>query len=154
MPTANDSVRYTLTDGSIWTAVELGEHLGLTATAARYRLNQSDNVTWVMRKHFVAKGRKKAHTCKKFTLDDGSTMSAEGHAKKYNVNLSTIYARLGRGIRDVASLSRKPTQGRRANVTGYTDIQSQPMVVREMVLERNYYDPLSRLFLKMNRDIK
>ena len=151
MTTRELAKEYTLSDESVWTAVELGKHLGLTATAARYRLNQSSNVKWVMRKHFKVLGRKKAHTCKKFELSDGSSMSVENMAKKYNINLATMYARLSRGIRDVDILSKKPTQGRRYGDehTGYQKIGDRPKSILKIIQQRNAYDPLSKLFLMM-----
>jgi len=141
---------YTLNDGSIWTAPMLARKLRITNTGARYRLDQSDKVDWVMRRQFKAMGRKKKHTCRKFTLSDNSSLSAEECAIKWNINLSTMYARLLRGIRDTKQLSKKPTQGRQhVSHVGYTPIDKQPKLVKEAIMQRNAYDPMSKLFLTM-----
>jgi len=155
MTTVALAKRYRLSDGSTFTAKELSDKLGLTQTAARYRLDQSNDVGWVMREHFKVLGRKKAHTCKKFTLSDGSTdNSAESLARKYNINQSTMYARLSRGIRDVHILAQAPTAGRQRGskneyTGGYIPINKQPKAVRADILKRNAYDPMSKLFLTM-----
>lgn len=153
MGTAATAVKYTLKDGSVWTAVQLGEHLNLTATAARYRLNHSDNVKWVMRKQFQGGGRKKAHVCKKFNLDDGTALTAFECAKRFNVNISTMYARLSRGNRDVFRLSKKATQGSRSDL-GFVDVLSESMEVVNMIKERNSIHPMGRLFLMMKGEVK
>jgi len=142
--------QYTLTDGSTWTALELSKKLNLTTTACRYRLDQSNKVEWVMRVQHKAMGRKKKHTCRKFTLSDGCVLSAEECAKKYNICTSTMYARLQRNIRDVDILAKLPTKGRQSNIhAGYMPIEKQPNIIKKSIMKRNAYDPMSRLFMML-----
>ena len=139
---------YTLSDGSVWTANKLSKRLNLTPTACRYRLDQSNDYAWVMRSIHTNKAKKKKHTCKHFTLSDGSSMTAEQIAKRFDINTSTMYARLLRGIRDVDKLAKKPTQGRKGEPSGYVCLENQPKVIKDSMLERNFYNEMSRLFLK------
>jgi hypothetical protein len=140
---------FTLSDGSVWTARQLAFELGITQTACRYRLGKSNDVSVVMRSKYNSKKLdNQPYKCKQFTLSDGTTASAEVIAKKFDINKSTMYARLLRGIRDIAVLAKKPTQGKPKNSKGYTKIAYQPKAVKENVMSRNCFDPLSRLFLK------
>ena len=138
---------YTLSDGSVWTANKLAKRLNLTETACRYRLENSSDYDWVMRFTNIRKPKRK-YVCKKFTLSDGTLMGAEEIAKRFDINTSTMYARLLRGIRDVDKLAKKPTKGKRTDQSGYIRIENQPKAVKDFILERNYFDPMSRLFLK------
>ena len=139
---------FTLSDGSVWTAQALAFELGLTQTACRCRLGKSSDVNVIMRSKYNTK-RSKPYKCKTFDLSDGSIMSAEEVAKKYDINKSTMYARLLRGIRDVKILAKKPKPTNGKGKAGYTKIAYQPKAVKENIMSRNAYDPLSRLFLKM-----
>ena len=138
---------YTLSDGSVWDANKLAERLNLTPTACRYRLENSSDYDWIMRSTTTRKPKRK-YVCKKFTLSDGTSMGAEDIAKRFDVNKSTMYARLLRGIRDVDELAKKPTKGRKGEPSGYVRLENQPKAVKDFILERNYFDPMSRLFLK------
>ena len=142
--------KYTLDDGSTWTASELSKKLNLTTTACRYRLDQSNKVEWVMRIQHKPMGRKKKHTCRKFTLSDGCVLSAEECAKKYNICTSTMYARLQRGIRDVDTLGKIPTKGRQSNIhAGYVPMAKQPNIIKKSIMKRNAFHPMSKLLLAM-----
>jgi hypothetical protein len=142
------SKEYTLSDGSVWTAPALAFEIGITQTACRYRLEQTNDVEVIMRsKYNKKKLDNKPYKCKQFTLSDGSIASAELISERMNINKSTMYARLLRGERDVAVLAKKPTQGKQKNSKGYTKIAYQPKAVKENIMSRNAYDPLSRLFL-------
>ena len=147
--------QWTLSDGSVWTATSLSEVLNLTPTACRYRMDKSTDYDTVMREQSTPVGRKKKHTCKHFVITKdglpfGEPLSAEEIAVKYDINSSTMYARLLRNIRDVVELSKRPTQGRQRNdVSGYTRLKDQPKSVKASVMERNFFDPMSRLFLKV-----
>jgi len=124
MPRTESAKVYTLTDGSKWTARQLADKLGLTTTACRYRLDQSLKVDFVMRKRHKTVG------------------------KKPNVNQSTMYARLSRGMRDITELAKKPSQGCRRTHTGY----SPPKLSKAVEIDiktRNAYCPISRLFMTM-----
>ena len=135
---------YTLSDGSIWTARQVGEFLDITSEGARYRLKQSTDIEFVFQKK-GSKGAKPIirNKTKKFTVSDGCCLNARELAKKYNVNQSTMYARLSRGIRDVKKLSQKAQ-----NSGGYDSHKEQPSKVQKNIMDRNFYDPMSRLFLK------
>jgi hypothetical protein len=137
---------YTLSDGSVWTANKLANRLKLTPTACRYRLDQSNDRDLVMRSIHKNKAKKK-YTCKQFELSDGSSMSAEEIAKRFDINTSTMYARLLRGIRDVDELAKKPTQGIKGKPSGYVRLENQPKAIKDYMLQRNYFDEMSRLFL-------
>ena len=143
---------YHLSDGSIWTARQLAFELGITQTACRYRLCKSNDVAVVMRPKYVLNAKAKPHKpyqCKQFLLSDGSKMTAEECAIKWDVNKSTMYARLLRGIRDIEVLSQKPKSTVNKLSNGYVKMSFQPKAVRNVIKERNYFDPMSRLFLKM-----
>jgi len=140
--------RFTLSDGSTYTAQELADKIGLTATACRYRMTNSLKVEDVFRENHHPVTRKK-HKCKTFTLSDDSVMTAEAIAKRFDVNVSTMYARLLRGQRDVLDLCKKPAQGRQRNCSGYTPVNKQPKAVKEYLMERNSFHPMSRLFMTM-----
>jgi len=150
MPTAKQSKQYELSDGSLWTANELGEHLNLTSTAARYRLNQTSDAEVVLReRHINTVRKKKKYKCRTFKLSDDTVLNAEQISKRFDVNTSTMYARLLRGIRDINVLGKKPTQGRQPMGGGYMNSERQSKTVKADVLTRNAYDPMSKLFLKM-----
>mgnify|MGYP002639336989 CR=1 FL=1 len=144
------SKEFTLSDGSVWTARQLAFELGITQTACRYRLCKSNDVAVVMRPKYVLNAKApKAYKCKEFELSDGSKMTAQEIAKKYDINTSTIYARLLRNIKDINVLSQKPRNTANKSSKGYVKMSFQPKAVRNVIKERNYFDPMSRLFLKM-----
>ncbi len=150
MPRTESAKVYTLTDGSKWTARQLADKLGLTTTACRYRLDQSLKVDFVMRKRHKTVGKKPnvKYTGKTFKLSDGSEMSSKQIAKKLDINQSTMYARLAKGVRDIAELAKKPSQGYRRTHTGY----SPPKLSKAVEIDiktRNAYCPISRLFMTM-----
>ena len=143
---------YHLSDGSIWTARQLAFELGITQTACRYRLCKSNDVAVVMRPKYVLNAKAKPHKpyqCKQFLLSDGSKMTAEECAIKWDINKSTMYARLLRGIREIEVLSQKPKSTVNKLSNGYVKMSFQPKAVRNVIKERNFFDPMSRLFLKM-----
>jgi DNA-binding Lrp family transcriptional regulator len=149
---ATISKEFTLSDGSVWTARQLAFELGITQTACRYRLNKSNDVAVVMRPKYVLNAKAKPHKpyqCKQFLLSDGSKMTAEECAIKWDINKSTMYARLLRGIREIEVLSQKPKSTVNKLSNGYVKMSFQPKAVRNVIQERNYFDPMSRLFLKM-----
>jgi hypothetical protein len=149
----NRGKQWTLSDGSVWTAASLSKVLNLTTTACRYRMEKSTDYDTVMRKQSTPVGRKRKHTCKLFVITKdgkpfGEPLSAEEIAIKYDINPSTMYARLLRNIRDVNELSKRPTKGRQRNADiGYTRLKDQPKSVKASVMERNFFDPMGRLFL-------
>ena len=141
---------YHLSDGSIWTARQLAFELGITQTACRCRLNKSNDVAVVMRSKYSLKSKpNKPYQCKQFLLSDGSKMTAEECSLKWNIHKSTMYARLMRNITDVDLLSQKPKSTVNKLSNGYVKMSFQPKAVRNVIQERNYFDPMSRLFLKM-----
>ena len=142
---------YHLSDGSIWTARQLAFELGITQTACRCRLIKSNDVAVVMRAKYSLKSKpNKPYECKKFELSDGSIMTAEECAIRWNINKSTMYARLTqRRVRDVKLLSQPPKNTANKSSHGYVKTVFQPKEVRDVIKERNYFDPMSRLFLKM-----
>ena len=149
---ATISKEFTLSDGSVWTARQLAFELGITQTACRYRLCKSNDVAVVMRPKYVLNAKAKPHKpyqCKQFLLSDGSKMTAEECAIKWDINKSTMYARLLRGIREIEVLSQKPKSTVNKLSNGYVKMSFQPKAVRNVIQERNYFDPMSRLFLKM-----
>ncbi len=137
---------YKLDDGSVWKPSQLAKKLGVTATAARQRLRTSKDAKIVKRPAFLKQTRYK---CRLFTLSDGSVLDSTGCAERFDINQSTMYARLARGIRDVKELARTPTNGSHpSGKNGYVPIENQSKEVRKMLQERNFFDPMSRLFLK------
>ncbi len=139
---------YTLSDGSKWSAKSLAQKLDLTTTACRYRLDQSLDVDFVMRKRHKTMGKKTNCVCRTFKLSDGSEMSSKQIAKKLNINQSTMYARLQKGMRDITELAKKPSQGCRRKHVGY----SPPKLSKAVEIDiktRNAYCPISRLFMTM-----
>jgi hypothetical protein len=149
---ATISKEFTLSDGSVWTARQLAFELGITQTACRCRLNKSNDVAVVMRPKYVLNAKAKPHKpyqCKQFLLSDGSKMTAEECSNRWSIHKSTMYARLLRGNRDIAVLSQKPKNTANRNSKGYVKMSFQPKAVRNVIQERNYFDPMSRLFLKM-----
>ena len=146
------SKEFVLSDNSVWTARQLSFELGITQTACRYRLCKSNDVAVVMRPKYVLNAKAKPHKpyqCKQFLLSDGSKMTAEECAIKWDINKSTMYARLLRGIREIEVLSQKPKSTVNKLSNGYVKMSFQPKAVRNVIKERNYFDPMSRLFLKM-----
>ena len=149
---ATISKEFVLSDNSVWTARQLSFELGITQTACRYRLCKSNDVAVVMRPKYVLNAKAKPHKpyqCKQFLLSDGSKMTAEECAIKWDINKSTMYARLLRGIREIEVLSQKPKSTVNKLSNGYVKMSFQPKAVRNVIKERNYFDPMSSLFLKM-----
>lgn len=140
--------RFTLSDGSTWTARELSEKIGLTTTACRYRMETSLDVEEVFRDNHHPITRRR-YKCKTFELSDGTVMTAVEIAQRFNVNQSTNYARLLKGERDVLELCKRPTKGKQKHSNGYVNLSQQPKAVKQTIMERNFYDPMSRLFMKM-----
>ncbi len=144
------SEEYQLSDGSWWTARQLAFELGLTQTACRYRLRISSDVAEVMRSKYSLKSKPNEPVkCKRFELSDGSVMTADECALKWDIHKSTMYARLMRGVADVDLLSQKPKNTANRNSKGYVGMPFQPKAAKSLIKERNYFDPMSRLFLKM-----
>ena len=140
---------FTLSDGSVWPAPALAFEIGITQTACRYRLEQTNDVEVIMRsKYNPKKLNNKPYKCKKFTLSDGTIMSAEEVAIKYNINKSTMYARLLRGVRDIDILSRKPKPTLKGAVSGYVKLAYQPKEIKDVIMDRNFFNPLDHLWLK------
>ena len=91
----------------------------------------------------------RTYRCKKFKLSDGSELDARSCAKRFDINISTMYARLLRGIRDVDKLGEKSRTKNSTDATmGYVPFEKQTESVKKMQKRRNFYDPLSRLLLK------
>jgi hypothetical protein len=146
------SKEYVLSDNSVWTARQLAFELGITQTACRCRLNKSNDVAVVMRPKYVLNAKAKPHKpyqCKQFLLSDGSKMTAEECSLRWGIHKSTMYARLLRGNRDPEVLSQKPKNTVNKLSKGYVKMSFQPKAVKDVIQERNYFDPMSRLFLKM-----
>ena len=83
-----------------------------------------------------------------YTLTDGSKWTARQVAIKLDINQSTMYARLQKGMRDVKELAKKPSQGCRRTHAGY----SPPKLSKAVEIDiktRNAYCPISRLFMTM-----
>ncbi len=76
-------------------------------------------------------------------------MTADECALKWDIHKSTMYARLMRGVADVDLLSQKPKNTANRNSKGYVGMPFQPKAAKSLIKERNYFDPMSRLFLKM-----
>jgi len=149
MPKTEQSKVYTLSDGSKWTARQLADKLDLTTTACRYRLDQSLDVDFVMRERHKTLGKKPNYVCRTFKLSDGSEMSSKQIAIKLNINQSTIYARLSRGIRDIGELAKAPVQGKKNNSNSGYSAPTLSRSVKEDIKKRNAYCPMSALLLKM-----
>jgi len=140
---------FTLSDGSTWTAAELGKKLGLTATACRYRLDQSNDVAIVTRESHTPIGHTKDKSARTFVLSDGTEMTANGVARRFNLNQSTAYARLVKGQRDVMELCKRPCENQQGNSKEYTPKDMRPKAVKDYLMERNFFHPMSRLFMTM-----
>jgi hypothetical protein len=84
-----------------------------------------------------------------FELSDGSILSAQDCAKRFNINITTMYARLSRGNRDVSKLAERFNGMKPYSDNGYIGKDKAPKTVRQATALRNAYDPMSKLFLKM-----
>jgi hypothetical protein len=74
-------------------------------------------------------------------------MSSKQIAIKLNINQSTIYARLSRGIRDIGELAKAPVQGKNNNSNSGYSAPTLSRSVKEDIKKRNAYCPMSKLFL-------
>jgi hypothetical protein len=138
--------KFTLTDGSVWTASSLAKKLNMSSPACRQRLLVSDDPKYVMRT--VQEAKRKRYKCKRYTLSDGTTAEPNEIAERFDINPSTMYARLGRGERDISILSQQPTRGRHPEFRGgFVRREKPPKEVSAFIETRNFYHPMSRLFL-------
>ena len=139
--------KFTLSDGSVWSAQKLAEHMNMSQAAARARLNANTDVDIVCRALNKQGLRLK---CRKFTLSDGSVMDSTDIARRFDINASTMYARLSRGWRDVDVLSKKPSKGCKSGYSsGYVPLERQPKIIKEAIKERPFFNPLSHIWMKM-----
>jgi hypothetical protein len=146
MPTPEREFK--LSNGSVWTARQVGEYLNITPEGARYRLRQTNDVDFIFQKKNTksAKPVRRNKATKLFTVSDGSCLNARQLSMKYNIHQSTMYARLSKGIRDVKLLARKPEGGG----SGYDSFKEQPKKLQKSMQDRMMYNKEFdwRLFLK------
>jgi hypothetical protein len=139
--------KFTLSDGSVWSAQKLAEHMNMSQAAARARLKAHTDIDIVCRALNKQGLRLK---CRKFTLSDGSVMDSTDCARRFNINASTMYARLSRGLRDVDVLSKKPSKVCKSGYSsGYVPIERQPKIIKEAIKQRPFFNPLSHIWMKM-----
>ena len=84
--------QYTLSDGSSITAMQLADKVGISTSAARYRLSKSANVNKLFKnKNHLSpnKGKYKIHH-----LDDGTTWTVKELVSELGVSLSCASNRL------------------------------------------------------------
>ena len=142
MTLATNAHVYVLDTGETFTARQLGEKLKMTTTSARYRLNQSNISSWVLRGRNVAV---KQYKRKIYTLTNGDKPNVVGSASElselFNLNQATMYARLLRGIRDVKTISRRPQKGSQSKGDlGYVKIENQAKSIKADMKTRMFYD--------------
>jgi len=129
---------YILSNGTSWTAMSLGAKLNICHAAARYRLEKSTDVDMVMRPRMSS--RHSVYNSKHYELSDGTKMSARQIAERFNINHSTMNARLAKGITDVEKLAKKPGKGKRPEgIKGYVPIESQAQEVKNYYKDRMMY---------------
>jgi hypothetical protein len=129
---------YKLDDGSKWTAMTLGSKLNICHAAARYRLEKSTDVEMVMRPRMSS--RHSVYNSKLYELSDGTKLSARQVAERFNINHSTMNARLAKGVRDIETLAKKPGKGKRPEgIRGYIPIESQAQEVKNYYKDRMMY---------------
>jgi hypothetical protein len=130
--------KYTLDDGTVWTAMTLGAELKMCHAAARYRLETSQTAEVVLRKKETS--RHSVYNSKQYELSDGTKLSARQISERFNINHSTMNARLAKGITDVEKLAKKPGQGKRPEgINGYVPIESQAREVKNYYKDRMMY---------------
>jgi len=130
--------KYTLDDGTVWTAMTLGAELKMCHSAARYRLETSNKPEVVLRKKEAS--RHYAYSSRLYKLSDGTKLSARQIAERFNINHSTMNARLAKGITNVDKLAKKPGQGKRSEgINGYIPIESQAREVKNYYKDRMMY---------------
>jgi hypothetical protein len=89
------------------------------------------------------------YKCKEFKLSDGTVMTARGIVAKYDVPLGTTRTRLSSGVRDINRLNKPPLPHKRNRLgdPSKKHVIKKEYKVSEIIKGRNFFDPLSRLFL-------
>ena len=136
--------KYRLRDGSVWDAGTLAEKVGCSKSCARQRLVSSQDPKKVFAP--LSEALKLKYTKSTYSLTEGNKVVFTGTAceiaVKWGVCESTVYSRLRKGSRDVKVVCKKSTKNT------VSKSAAPPTKVSDLIQGRNFYDPMSRLFLK------
>lgn len=140
---------YRLSDGSKWTARSASEALSCSVACARQRLIAHKDPKKVFRP--VGGGDAMGSKYKKLeytlTVDDTEvfTGNCRDIANKWGLCESTVYHRLRSGNRSIKIICKRPNNSQATT----TKRATPPVTPSDLILARNYFDPLSRLLLKV-----
>jgi hypothetical protein len=140
---------FTLDDNSQWTAQSASEKIGCSVSCARQRLLAHKDPKMVFRP--VSGGDSMGTKYKKrvYVLTEGDaecfTGTTRDIATKWNLCESTVYHRLRSGNRSVKIICKKANNSQATT----TKRATPPVKPSDLILKRNFFDPLSRLLLKV-----
>jgi hypothetical protein len=140
---------FTLSDGSLWTAQTASEVIGCSVSCMRQRLLSHKDPKVVFRPVGGGDAMGSKYKKREYTLTEGDSECFTGTcrdiATKWNLCESTVYHRLRSGNRSVKIICKKPNNSQ-ATTTKRAVTTVKPS---ELIKTRNFFDPLSRLLLKV-----
>jgi hypothetical protein len=140
---------FTLSDGSQWSAKSASDKIGCSVSCMRQRLITHKDPEIVFRPLPGGDSLGSKYKKRVYTLTEGDTECFTGTARdiaiKWNLSESTVYHRLRNGNRSVNIICKKPNNSK-ATATKRATPTIKPS---ELILSRNFFDPLSRLLLKV-----
>lgn len=140
---------FILSDGSQWSAQTASEVIGCSVSCMRQRLITHKDPAMVFRP--VGRGDSLGSKYKKriYNLTEGDKEVFVGTCRdialKWGLCESTVYHRLRSSNRSVQIICKKPNNSQ-STVTKRAVPTVKPS---ELIMSRNYFDPLSRLLLKV-----
>jgi|JYMV01.1.fsa_nt_gi hypothetical protein len=140
---------YRLSDGSKWTAKQVSEALGCSIACARQRLIAHNSVDVIFRPVGGGDSMGSKYKKREYTLTEGDaevfTGTCRDIANKWGLCESTVYHRLRSGNRSIKIICKRPN-----NSLATTTKRATPTIKpSELIKTRNFFDPLSRLLLKV-----
>jgi hypothetical protein len=140
---------YRLSNGSKWTAKQVSEALGCSIACARQRLIAHNSVDVIFRPVGGGDSMGSKYKKREYTLTEGDaevfTGTCRDIATKWNLCESTVYHRLRSGNRSIKIICKKANNSQ-ATATKRATPTIKPS---ELIKTRNFFDPLSRLLLKV-----
>jgi hypothetical protein len=139
---------FILDDKSEWTCQSASEKIGCSTNCARQRLLASTSPERVFRPIGGADSGGTKYKKREYTLTKGDEECFTGTARDisiaWNLCESTVYHRLRNGNRSIKIIC-KPANNSLATTTKRA---TPPVKPSELIMSRNYFCPMSRLFLK------
>jgi hypothetical protein len=139
---------FILDDNSQWTAHSASEKIGCSVSCMRQRLISHSDPKIIFRPVGGGGSQGSKYKKREYTLTEGDaevfTGTCRDIANKWNLCESTVYHRLRNGNRSISLICKKANNSQATT----TKRATPPVKPSDLMMSRNYFDPLSRLLLK------